>query len=205
LRGRDVDALPTTRKVVALTFDAGASADGVASIVATLRREKVPATFFLTGTFVRAHPSTARAITAAYPVGNHTEHHRDLTALSRSAAVDEVRAGRRTILATTGAETRPLFRFPFGARDARTLDLVNDECYVAYRWTVDTLGWKGTSGGATAGTVHDRVLAALRPGEIVLMHVGANPDDGSTLDAAALPRVIASIRARGYGFTTLPR
>ena len=35
------------------------------------------------------------------------------------------------------------------------------------------------------------------------MHVGANPDDGTTLDAAALPRIIAALRSQGYGFTTL--
>jgi peptidoglycan/xylan/chitin deacetylase (PgdA/CDA1 family) len=48
-----------------------------------------------------------------------------------------------------------------------------------------------------------RVLAARTPGQIVLMHLGANPDDGTTLDAAALPRVIAGYRAHGYSFTTL--
>jgi peptidoglycan-N-acetylglucosamine deacetylase len=46
------------------------------------------------------------------------------------------------------------------------------------------------------------VLAALRPGEIVLMHVGSSPD-GSTLDAHALLRVIRKLRARGYSFVTL--
>ena len=70
------------------------------------------------------------------------------------------------------------------------------------RWTVDSLGWKGTSGGMTVSKVRDRVLAAARP-EIVLMHVGANPDDGTTLDAAALPSVIAGLRAKGYSFVTL--
>ena len=52
-------------------------------------------------------------------------------------------------------------------------------------------------------TVVGRVLAAATPGEIVLMHVGANPDDGSTLDAAALPQVISGLRAKGYSFVTL--
>ena len=36
-------------RVVALTFDAGASSTGVASIMATLKREGVPATFLLLG------------------------------------------------------------------------------------------------------------------------------------------------------------
>ena len=35
------------------------------------------------------------------------------------------------------------------------------------------------------------------------MHVGANPDDGSTLDAAALPSVIEELEARGYSFIAL--
>jgi peptidoglycan/xylan/chitin deacetylase (PgdA/CDA1 family) len=80
---------------------------------------------------------------------------------------------------------------------------MNDECYVAVRWSVDSLGWKGTSGGMTTTKVRDRVLAAARPGMVVLMHVGANPDDGTTLDAAALPAVIDGLRAKGYTFVTL--
>ena len=119
--------------------------------------------------------------------------------------IDEVRTGAATIRATTGRSPAPWFRFPFGARDDRTIRLVNEECYVAVRWTVDSLGWKGTSGGMTSATVRDRVLAAARPGMIVLMHVGANPDDGTTLDADALPSVIAGLRAKGYSFVSLPQ
>jgi len=43
----------------------------------------------------------------------------------------------------------------------------------------------------------------LQPGEIVLMHLGANPTDRTTLDAAALPTIIDRIRAQGYTFVTL--
>lgn len=80
---------------------------------------------------------------------------------------------------------------------------MNARGYLPVRWTVDTLGWKGTSGGVTAQIVADRALAGLQPGEIVLMHIGSNPDDGTTLDADALPHLINRIRQAGYGFTTL--
>ena len=202
-RGVDLEVLPTTRRVVALTFDAGAAATGLPSILATLAAADVPATFFLTGRFAETYPAQARTVAAAYPVGNHTSTHPDLTTLPPTAVLDEVRHGAAAITSVTGVDPRPWFRFPYGARDARTIALVNDECDVPIRWTVDTLGWKGTSAGMTATMVRDRVLAALRPGEIVLMHVGANPADGSTLDAEALPSVIAAVRARGYGFVTL--
>jgi hypothetical protein len=35
------------------------------------------------------------------------------------------------------------------------------------------------------------------------MHLGSNPDDGSTLDADALPSMIDEMRAAGYQFVTL--
>ena len=81
--------------------------------------------------------------------------------------------------------------------------MVHAAGYGAVGWTTDSLGWKGTSGGMTVDKVVSRVLANRTPGQIILMHVGANPDDGTTLDAAALPRIIAALRSQGYGFTTL--
>jgi peptidoglycan/xylan/chitin deacetylase (PgdA/CDA1 family) len=51
--------------------------------------------------------------------------------------------------------------------------------------------------------VVSRVLASLQPGEIVLMHCGSNPTDHSTLDAEALPTVIAELKAQGYSFVTI--
>lgn len=202
LKGKDLEVLPTTRKIVALTFDAGASNAGVSSILATLSKQGVPATFFLTGDFVDDYPSSARAM-ARYPIGNHTYNHPDLTDLTDSRVRTEIRSAAARIKAVTGQDPRPYFRFPFGAVDSRVIRLVNAECYVPFRWTVDTLGWKGTSGGQSVSTVVSRVLNAARPGEIVLMHVGAHPTDHSTLDAAALPQIISGLRARGYSFVTL--
>jgi peptidoglycan/xylan/chitin deacetylase (PgdA/CDA1 family) len=202
-RGRDLEVVPTAAKIAVLTFDGGASSTGVASILSTLATTKTAATFFLTGDFTRDHPTSTARIAAAHPVGNHTNTHPDLTTLSSTAVVDQVRRGAAVIRAGTGRPPGPWFRFPYGARDARTIGLVNDECYVAVRWTVDSLGWKGTSGGMTVAKVRDRVLGAARPGMVVLMHVGANPDDGTTLDAAALPAIVAGLRAKGYSFVTL--
>lgn len=202
LRGVDVEVLPTSRKVVALTFDAGGSDDGVGSILATLGRTGVPGTFFLTGDFVDQFPASARTM-ARYPVGNHTYDHPDLTSLSDSGIRTEIRSAAARIKAVTGQDPRPLFRFPYGAVDPHVITVVNSECYVPFRWTVDTLGWQGITGGQSVDKVVNRVLAKARPGEIVLMHVGSHPEDHSTLDADALPGVIAGLRARGYGFVTL--
>ena len=204
LAGRDWTRIPTRRHIVALTFDAGANADGVPSILATLQRDGLPATFFLTGNFVRDYPATARQIAAdGFRIGDHTISHPHLTLLSDAAVRREILGAAQRITAVTGANPAPLFRFPFGDADARRIAIANQAGYVPVRWTVDTLGWEGTAGHITASVVAARVLAGLRPGEIVLMHAGSNPDDHSTFDADALPQIISELRARGYSFVTL--
>lgn len=204
LAGKDWTYIPTTRRVVALTFDAGANADAVPSILATLRREGVPATFFLTGNFVRDFPAAARSIaTAGFRIGDHTITHPYLTQLSDTAVQHEITGGAQQIISVTGQNPAPLFRFPYGDADARTIAIANRAGFVPIRWTADTLGWEGTAGHISAPVVVSRVLAAARPGEIVLMHVGSNPDDHTTFDADALPQVISGLRALGYSFVTL--
>lgn len=205
LARKDVTRLPVTGKVVALTFDAGANADAVPSVLATLKAKGVPATFFLTGRFAQTFPRRSATIGARHLVGNHTMTHPDLTTLPDVRVRRQVRNAQAAILAATGQDPRRFFRFPYGASNAHLVGVLNGLCYVPFRWTVDSLGWKGTSGGMTVRAVADRVVAAAAPGAIVLMHVGSNPDDGTMLDAAALPSVVDRLRAKGYTFVRLSR
>jgi peptidoglycan/xylan/chitin deacetylase (PgdA/CDA1 family) len=203
--GKDITQLPTTQHVVALTFDAGANADAVPEILATLHDEGVPGTFFLTGAWVRRYPAQTAEIAQHYPVGSHSDTHPYFTKLTNAELQSQLDNARQSITAATGHDPRPLFRFPFGDRDTRTRDFVNSQGYVSVFWTVDTLGWEGTSGGQSVASVVNRVTSHLRPGEIVLMHVGSHPTDHSTLDGDALRTVIDHLKAAGYGFVTVPQ
>jgi peptidoglycan/xylan/chitin deacetylase (PgdA/CDA1 family) len=193
--------LQTSQHVVALTFDGGGNADAAKQVLAVLKREHATGTFFLTGHFVRTYPLLSRAIGRRYPVANHTVDHLDLRRLSTGAATRQITMAERMIRDATGRDSRPLFRFPYGARDARTLGIVRRLGYASVRWTVDTWGWMGLTLQTVAGAQR-RVLAHLVPGEIVLMHLGSSRDR-STIDSRALPGVIRAIRARGYRFVTL--
>ena len=161
-------------------------------------------TFFLTGRWVQVYPQLAREIGRRYPVANHTYSHQQLPPLSTTAVQHEIERAQSLIRTATGHDPRPLFRFPYGSSDKRTIRIANTLGYTTIRWTVDTLGWEGTGRGQSAASVTSRVLAALSPGEIVLMHVGS-PPDGSTLDANALPQIIRRIRQHGYTFVAVTR
>jgi peptidoglycan/xylan/chitin deacetylase (PgdA/CDA1 family) len=203
LLGAEWERIPTSEKVVALTFDAGANADAVPAILTTLDQTGTVGTFFLTGRWTESYPDLATRIGGRYPLGNHSVTHPEFTELNDAEIRQELDGAERTIRAVTGVSTLPLFRFPFGDRDVRTIAVVNDAGYGSFRWTVDTLGWKGTSGGMTVEAVVARVLDTAGAGQIVLMHVGSHPTDGSMLDAEALPTIIRELRARGYRFVTL--
>ena len=122
----ELDRLPTHRKLVALTFDGGGdTGNGTASILRTLRRRRVPATFFLAGRWIRLHPALARAIGRRYPIGDHTYDHADQLGLSSPQIRADVRRGAWWIRAVTGRRPQPLFRFPYGARDALSVAVVS--------------------------------------------------------------------------------
>ncbi|MDJ0382559.1 polysaccharide deacetylase family protein [Streptomyces sp. G-G2] len=203
LAGRDVKVLRTTEQKVALTFDCGSDAAGAEAILRTLWDQWVPATFFMTGIFAADNPHLARHIARRYPVGNHSMTHPSFPAISAERRAEEIRSAADAIETAIGRPSEPLFRFPFGLRTRPCIAEVNAAGYVPVKWTVDTAGWKGAIGGATTTTVIDRTVQALRPGAIVLMHLGSTPEDHSAVDAAALPALIDTLRSHAYGFTTL--
>jgi peptidoglycan/xylan/chitin deacetylase (PgdA/CDA1 family) len=203
-RGVEVERLPTNAKVVALTFDGAWDASGVPRILAALGRHHATATFFVTGSWVKRYPQMARRIGRRYPLANHSWSHPQMTALSAGDIRKEIRRAGWWIRAVSGHDPRPLFRFPYGDRDARTIGVVNSLGYTSVRWSIDTWGWMGPVEGQSRTTVLRRVARMLNRGAIVLLHIGANRD-GSTLDADALPAILTLLERRGYRTVTLDR
>ncbi len=180
------------RRVVALTFDDGPWPT-TPQVLSILERNHIHATFFLIGEQVRGRESILRrALADGDVLGNHTYTHANVTG-----------GGYRQMASTQGAIRRAtgytpcLFRAPYGAvsglaiRQARSLGMNTIE------WSVDPRDWSRPGTGA----IESRVLSAVRPGGIVLMHDGGGPR-GETI--AALPHIIATLRSRGYRFVTVP-
>jgi hypothetical protein len=89
-----------------------------------------------------------------------------------------------------------LFRPPGGAVNSAVIGAAAADGLRTITWDVDPADW------STPGTsaIYSRVVDAAQPGSIILMHDGGGPRD-ETL--AALPQIIDTLRARGYGFATV--
>jgi peptidoglycan/xylan/chitin deacetylase (PgdA/CDA1 family) len=193
--GKNYTILPTKEKVVALTFDAAYDPAPLKKILAALADADADATFFLTGEFVRDFPNyTKLIIDAGYPIGNHSYTHPDFTTISADKMRREIEK-TAVALADLGApDPRPLFRFPYGAYNKQTLSVIGDEGYVSVYWTIDTLDWETDR---TTDQIKNAVFKNLKPGAIILMHVG------SKQEGEVLPEILAEIKARGYRFVNL--
>lgn len=204
-KGKEILKVATEQKIVALTFDAGANADGVDKILPILAENGIEGTFFLTGKFIEKFPDKVKAIIASEgEIGNHSYDHPYFTQLSDNQIKDEIQK-TETALGKLGKDARfnPFLRSPYGDRNNHTLGVISESGYINIRWTIDSLGWKGTSGGMSKQAVEDKVLEKVQPGAIIMMHLGSNPDDKTHLDSEALPGIISKLKENGYEFTTL--
>ena len=193
----------TTRRAIALTFDAGSDPGFTADILRTLRDRNLRATFSLTGLWAEQNRDLLFAIAAdGHQIINHSYDHPSFTGLSTGdppLTYDEralqLSRTERTIYRYTSRTTKPYFRPPYGDLDDNVRRDVAAEGYTTIvMWTIDTLGWNG----ATADQILARVRDNAVPGAIVVMHVGS-----ASQDAAALPAVIAALHSAGYELLTI--
>jgi peptidoglycan/xylan/chitin deacetylase (PgdA/CDA1 family) len=179
------------RKRVALTFDDGPSAY-TPKVLKILRRKHAKGTFFEIGALVPGLASTSRSvIDSGSELGNHSLHHESYPGRASMAETN------RRIKRATGFEPC-LFRPPGGAWNSRVVADARRLGMATIVWDVDPADWSRPGSGA----IYSRVVSHTRPGSIVVMHDGGG-DRSQTV--AALPRIIRTLRHRGYRFVTVTK
>jgi peptidoglycan-N-acetylglucosamine deacetylase len=219
LRGaiRRVD-LPKGLKLIALTLDLCEQPGEVAgydgAIFDYLRANSIKATLFTGGKWMRSHPTRFSQLLTdpLFEMANHASAHRNLRLLSGAALSNEITGPQRAYeyvrtqltaanqcLAPVAAKLPArlgLFRFPYGACNAASLNAVNDAGLLAIQWDVSTGDpWPGQSAQAIA----TQMIRATKPGSIIIAH--ANGRGHNT--AAGLPLAIPKLLAAGFKFVTV--
>ena len=119
VNGRELPiySVETDEKKVALTFDAAWGNEDTQQILDILAKHDVKVTFFMTGGWVEKYPEDVKAILAAgHDLGNHSEHHKNMSQLSEEEKTNEIMEVHNRVKALTGVEMN-LFRPPYGDYD----------------------------------------------------------------------------------------
>lgn len=190
-------------RTVALTFDDGPDPRWTPAVLDVLRREDVPATFFVVGARAAREPALVRRVLAeGHELGNHTWSHTDLGAVPTWRRNLELSLGQLG-LAGSAHVSSALLRPPYSAGPTsltpRALRAVRAEAaagYVVVLTDRDTEDWRSPG----VGTIVRNGAPDGTAGQVVLLHDGGG-DRAETV--AALPALIASYRSAGYTFTTV--
>ncbi len=190
----------TRRPYVALTFDAGSTAEPLPKLLQTLRDHHLKVTFFVTGFWVRENPALLQQIVAdGHELGNHSLTHPDMRHLEDIRIKHELLETERLVRITTGATSRPYFRPPYGAYNDRVLQVAESLGYLPIYWTLDCLDSVGAR--KSPEFIADRVTHKLprdqMVGAIVLMHV----DSMATADA--VPTILSRFDEMGLSVVTV--
>jgi len=201
--------LPTSRRVIALTFDACGGPGGSGydqALISFLRRREVPATLFLNSRWIDANPVAFRQLAGEplFEIANHGTRHLPLSVTGQSAygiggtrnageVYDEVAGNQAKLTRLLGVPPR-FFRAGTAYSDdvaARIVTAMGDRLV--------TFSVNG-DGGATFTPWQVRSTVSGAPGgSIVLCHMN-HPESGT---ARGITDAVPDLLASGYRFVRL--
>jgi poly-beta-1,6 N-acetyl-D-glucosamine synthase len=205
-------------KQIILTFDDGPDPEWTPQILDILKREHVPAVFFVVGQQALVNQNLVRRIwNEGHEIGDHSWSHPDLYKLPPEIQRLQLTSTQRLIESITGHSTI-LFRPPYGndveprtGREVAPLEIAGELGYVTVGQKNDPQDWRlhdlkpGTEvEDPTKPRDYEDIVKSVvvnrNVGSVVLLH-DAGGDRSRTV--RALPEIIHDLRAEGYKFISV--
>ncbi|MEK3890313.1 delta-lactam-biosynthetic de-N-acetylase [Bacillus sp. FSL K6-3431] len=184
-------------KILYLTFDNGYENGYTGKILDILKKEKVPAAFFVTGHYLKTAPDLAkRMVKEGHIIGNHSWSHPDMTQISEEKIKIELAKVKDETKIITGQADMMYLRPPRGILSERSMKIAQEEGYVHVLWSLAFKDWL-TNQQKGWKYSYDSIMAQVHPGSVMLLHTVSKDN------ADALERVIQELKKRGYTFKSL--
>lgn len=190
-----INKIKNCDKKIAFTYDSGFEDSETLQILNVLKKNKVKATFFLTGMWVETFPNLAKLIQSeGHEIGNHSYDHPNMVNISHEEIVENILKAEEVIKKVIGVNPRPLFREPYGSFNNKVFRAVGEAGYkYSIYWSIDTIDWQTPP----TRVIVNRILKRAKGGDIVLMHVAGN----NTAEATDI--AIRNLKIYGFKFVTI--
>lgn len=176
---------------IALTFNCAWGDEDIDSILNTLEKNKIHATFFVVGTWAEKYPQALKKIyEKVHEIGAHSYNHAHYLQMSRAQISDDIEKCDQAIENIIGTDIH-LVRGGYGEYNNDVIDLCENSGRTYIQWSLDSLDYKA----ASENDILNRLQNA-KNGDIILMHTGTD------FTAAALDDIIAML-APNHEFATI--
>lgn len=183
----------TKENNVSLTINCAWNADDIDSILETLEKENVKATFFMVGDWIDKFPDAVKKISeAGHEIGSHSNTHPHVTNLSYEENIKEIEESTKKIENITNKKVN-IYRAPYGEYNDTVIKAANDKNLKTIQWNLDTLDYTGLSGEE----MWDRLKDKIKSGDIILMH------NGTKNTANSLEMIIKNIKQKGLNIVPI--
>lgn len=180
---------------VYLTFDEGYEGGYTSQILDILKENNIKAAFFITGYYLDKNEELVkRMLNEGHIVGNHSVNHPSMPTLSIEEMKREIEELSEKYENVTGRKMK-YFRPPMGEFSERSLALTQSLGYKTIFWSIALRDWEPLPGGPEES--YNTVINRLHNGAIILLHAVSKDN------TIALPRIIATIKEKGYVFKSL--
>lgn len=180
-----------------LTFDNGYEQGYTEKILSILRKHNVPATFFVTGHYVKSEPDLInRMVNEGHTIGNHSYHHYDFTTISKAEMKKELDLLEDAVRKVSKQKETIYVRPPKGTFNEQTIKWAEELGYIHVFWSVAFKDWE-TDVERGWKHAYDKVMQQIHPGAIILLHTVSNDN------AEALEKMIVDLKKEGYTFKSL--
>ena len=187
----------TEEKRIYITFDAGYENGNIEKILDVLKKENVPAAFFLLDNVILKNADLViRMANEGHLVCNHTKNHKDLSNASEAEIADSLISLEKICEEKAGISMAKYFRFPEGKYSLTALECIEKLGYKTIFWSFGYDDWDNNRQPNSEKAIK-KILDNTHNGEILLLH------PTSATNAEILPTLISEWRKMGYTFGTL--
>lgn len=185
-------------KVIYLTFDCGYENGNTPMILDALKKHQVPATFFVVGHFVSENQELLnRMLEEGHTVGNHTNHHPDMSQISDPESFQKELSELETLFyEATGKRISPYYRPPQGKYNEENLKQAQQLGYQTFFWSLAYVDWYEND-QPTKEEAFKKLTGRIHPGAVVLLH------NTSSTNAEILDELLTRWKEMGYTFGKL--
>ncbi len=196
-----ITMVKTSQKAVALTFDDGPDPEKTPAVLENLKKHTAHATFFVIGSRAEQYPQLLQRIAAeGHEVANHSYSHSYAEFSSNKPEVFKAEIDKaNAIIEKHTSQKSVLFRPPGGYLSDNLVELIkNEQLLIAYwTWQQDSKDWKV---GRSAASIADHIVKNIQPGQVILLHDGAN---NGFETAQAVDILLSKLSEQGYEFVTM--